>query len=51
MKDFNKGINENKKESQLLRSEFATLEHQLTELNNDMMKELLEDFANLEKDF
>lgn len=35
----------------MLRSDFATLEHKLSEMNNDMMKELLEDFANLEKDF
>jgi hypothetical protein len=44
-------LNENKKESQLLRSECATLEHHQTEMSNDILKEILEDIANLEKDF
>lgn len=51
MNDFTKGLNENKKETQLLRSEFATFEHKETESNNEVMKEILEDIANLEKDF
>ena len=35
----------------MLRSDLATLEHKLTEACNDAMKEILEDIANLEKDF
>jgi len=34
-----------------LRSDLATLEHKITEAGNDAMKEILEDIANLEKDF
>ena len=44
-------MNDNKKDSQLLRSECATLEHQSTECLNDILKEILEDINNLEKDF
>lgn len=44
-------MNENKKETQLLRSDLATMEHRMTEQNNDALKEILEDIANLEKDF
>ena len=51
MKEFNKNLNENKKEAQLLRSECATFEHHATENTNDILKEILEDVANLEKDF
>ena len=43
-------MNDNKKDSQLLRSECATLEHQSTECLNDILKEILEDINNLEKD-
>ena len=46
-----KCLNDNKKDSQLLRSECATLEHQSTECLNDILKEILEDVNNLEKDF
>eukprot|EP00347_Sterkiella_histriomuscorum_P000385 403376065 len=51
VKDFTKSLNENKKEAQLLRSECATFEHHATENTNDILKEILEDVANLEKDF
>lgn len=51
IQDFNRGLNENKKESQLLRSDLATFEHKATEQNNDTLKEIMEDIANLEKDF
>ena len=44
-------LNDNKKEVQLLRSECATLEHHATETTNDILKEIIEDIANLEKDF
>ena len=44
-------MNDNKKEAQLLRSECATFEHKLTENTNDILKEILEDVTNLEKDF
>ena len=44
-------LNENKKEVQLLRSECATLEHHATETTNDILKEIIEDIANLEKDY
>jgi hypothetical protein len=44
-------LNENKKDAQLLRSELATFEHKATENNNDILKEIMEDIANLEKDF
>ena len=50
-KDGIKLLNDNKKDSQLLRSECATLEHQSTECLNDILKEILEDINNLEKDF
>ena len=50
-KDAIKGLNDNKKDTQLLRSECATLEHQSTECLNDILKEVLEDVNNLEKDF
>jgi hypothetical protein len=46
-----KKLNDNKKEVQLLRSECATLEHHATETTNDILKEIIEDIANLEKDF
>merc|ERR1712025_1412706 len=46
-----KQLNENKKDVQLLRSECATLEHHATETTNDILKEVIEDIANLEKDF
>ena len=36
---------------QLLRSECATLEHHATETCNDILKEVIEDLANLEKDY
>ena len=49
--EFNKDLNENKKESQLLRSELATFEHQAVELNNETLKEIMEDIMNLESDF
>ena len=35
----------------MLRSECATLEHHATETTNDILKEIIEDIANLEKDF
>lgn len=35
----------------MLRSECATLEHHATENTNDILKEIIEDIANLEKDF
>ncbi len=49
--EFTKDLNENKKESQLLRSELATFEHQAVELNNETLKEIMEDVMNLESDF
>merc|ERR1711918_240770 len=51
IKEGIKQLNDNKKDSQLLRSECATLEHQSTECLNDILKEILEDINNLEKDF
>ena len=50
-KEACKLLNDNKKEVQLLRSECATLEHHATETTNDILKEIIEDIANLEKDF
>ena len=50
-KEAVKLLNDNKKEVQLLRSECATLEHHATETTNDILKEIIEDIANLEKDF
>ena len=44
-------MNGNIKASQLLRSELQTVEHKVTEMNNDIIKELLEDISNYEKDF
>jgi lantibiotic modifying enzyme len=44
-------LNESKKEVQLLRSEFMTLEHKNKEVVNETLKELLEDIVNVEKDF
>ena len=44
-------LNDNKKEVQLLRSECATLEHHATETTNDILKEIIEDISNLERDF
>ena len=44
-------LNDNRKEVQLLRSECATLEHHATETTNDILKEIIEDIANLEKDY
>ena len=35
----------------MLRSECATLEHHATETTNDILKEVIEDIANLEKDY
>ena len=51
MNDFTHGINENKKETQLLRSECATLEHHITEGLNEILKQVFEDITNLERDF
>ena len=50
-KEAIKMLNDNKKEVQLLRSECATLEHHATETTNDILKEIIEDISNLEKDF
>ena len=50
-KESTKMLNDNKKEVQLLRSECATLEHHATETTNDILKEIIEDISNLEKDF
>lgn len=50
-KEATKMLNDNKKEVQLLRSECATLEHHATETTNDILKEIIEDISNLEKDF
>merc|ERR1712166_1234578 len=50
-KEAGKMLNDNKKEVQLLRSECATLEHHATETTNDILKEVIEDIANLEKDY
>ncbi len=44
-------LNENKREGQILRSECANLEHQMTEGLNDLLKAVFEDISNLEKDF
>jgi len=49
--EFNRGLNENKKDTQILRSECATLEHHMTEDINDMLKQVFEDISNLERDF
>lgn len=49
--EFTKNLNENKKDTQILRSECATLEHQSTEAINDMLKHVFEDISNLERDF
>ena len=49
--EFTKELNENKRESQLLRSELATFEHQSTELNNETLKAIMDDIFNLESDF
>lgn len=49
--DFNKGLQENKKDTQILRSECATLEHQINESVNDILKHIFEDIANLDRDF
>lgn len=35
----------------MLRSECATLEHHATETTNDILKEIIEDISNLERDF
>ena len=51
MQDFTRGINENKKETQILRSECATLEHLSVEQINDLIKQVFEDITNLERDF
>ena len=51
MGDAKKGLAENKKEVQILRSEFVTLEHKQKEITNEMLKEMLEDIAHIEKDF
>ncbi len=34
-----------------MRSELATFEHQAVELNNETLKEIMEDVMNLESDF
>uniref|UniRef100_A0A7S3J6X2 Uncharacterized protein n=1 Tax=Euplotes harpa TaxID=151035 RepID=A0A7S3J6X2_9SPIT len=44
-------LNNNKKEMQVLRSECATLEAKNKETTNEILKEILEDIANLDKDF
>ena len=51
IEDFTRSMNDNKKEVQLLRSELATFEHKANETTNDTLKEILEDIANLERDF
>ena len=35
----------------MLRSELATFEHKANEATNDTLKEILEDIANLDRDF
>ena len=44
-------MNDNKKDVQLLRSELATFEHTANEVTNDTLKEILEDIANIDRDF
>ena len=48
---LNKNLQDNKRESQILRSECATLEHQQTEFLNELLKQVCGDIANLEDDF
>ena len=46
-----KGLSENRKESQVLKSEFTQLELANRERTNEIVKELSEDISHLEKDF
>ncbi len=48
---LNHDLNENKRDSQILRSECANLEHQMTEGLNEILKQVFEDITNLERDF
>ena len=49
-KECQKNLIDGRKDMQLLRSECATLEHQATETTNDILKEVIEDIENLERD-
>ena len=48
---MNKNLQDNKRDSQILRSECATLEHAQTEFLNELLKQVCQDIANLEGDF
>ena len=48
---MNKNLQDNKRDSQILRSECATLEHQMNEYLNELLKQVCGDIANLEDDF
>ena len=48
---LNKNLQDNKRDSQILRSECATLEHQQTEFLNELLKQVCGDIANLEDNF
>ena len=51
MRASRKGLSENRKESQVLKSELAQLENANKERTNEIVKELSEDIVHLEKDF
>ena len=51
MASSRKGLSENRKESQVLKSEFTQLELANRERTNEIVKELSEDILHLEKDF
>ena len=44
-------MNEEKKETAILKSELASLEHLQQETNNDVFKQIMEDIADLQKDY
>ena len=48
---LNKNLQDNKRDSQILRSECASLEHQMSEFLSELLKQVCGDIANLEEDF
>ena len=51
MDEFQKELNGNNKNTQLLKSDLASFEHKQNEGTNDIFKQIMEDISNLEKDF
>ena len=51
MSDSKRGLNDNRKETQVIASELSSMDIKHRENTNEILKEIMEDVLNLEKDF